>query len=398
MRGELEPTGTAGLQSEGEAPAASRAFSVVLVPTLACNCTCEHCFEELTDETLDDGQWLELFQGIRQLAESIDAATLRLYWQGGDVLCMDPGSVTTGLGAAAAVFQNSDTCLEHHMQTNLLLYDTDLWRDVIARFRSSSIGSSLDYPNLYRKTPDLSGDEYLEAWLQKRDLAERDGFSVSVISIPNPETLERGAASFYRFFTEEAQVSSVQMNFPFPGRRGSLQPLDLAQLAGFMADLYGIWVASARSLKLSPFTALEDRLVRGDGTLPCVWAGNCAHGLLAVGPNGDVAQCDCWLSTFTDYGYGSLWHETARELLDSPGRRTFLERPEKLVQETVCGECPYWHVCHGGCPVRAYAFTGDLHSPDHYCPVYRTLFSTILEEVGPRAPVSHGDVKGRVSR
>lgn len=374
-------------ESYGPAPAASsrrstrngRVFSVVFVPTLACNCTCSHCFEELSGRTLGDSGWQPLFRRIRELAEALETRTLRLYWQGGEVLCMDPGSVKRGLEAAAAIFEDSGIALEHHLQTNLLLYDSAEWRDVVTAFSLGTLSSSVDLPNLYRRTPSLSPEEYNAAWLRRKEAAEADGFQVSAISLPNPETLRLGAERFYTFFAEELGVRNVQVNFPFPGRRPGLLPLDLSQLATFMRDLYEVWVARDRYLNLSPFRCLEDRLVHAKGELLCPWGYSCANSILAVGPSGEVAQCDCWLLTFRDFDFGSLMEQPVQGVLNSSQRRVFLDRPVRLMQDSECGECEFWKLCYGGCPVRAFAFKGDIFSPDHYCPVYREMFSAVLE-------------------
>jgi len=357
-------------------------FSVVFVPTLSCNCRCLHCFETLDDRRIADGSWEMIFAKMHELAETVGCRTLRLYWQGGEVLCLDPDSVRRGLEVGAAVFGDNGVTLEHYFQTNLLLYDTSRWKDVVSKFSLGKISSSLDFPNLYRMTPSLTAEEYTRAWMQKKELAQRDGFVVSVISLPNPETLRLGAERFYRFFKEEVGVTNVQVNFPFPGKNGALQPLDLEELARFMTDLYEVWVASDRDLNLSPFQALEGRLFHHKGRLPCVWAYSCADTLLAIGPDGEVAQCDCWVSAFKERCFGSLVKQPVDTVLNSSERRLFLERPLKLARDSKCGECKFWKLCNGGCPVRAFTFTGDMFAPDHYCQVYDAMFSAVWENAG----------------
>ncbi len=353
-------------------------FSVVFMPTLACNCRCSHCFEELAEGNAEDHNWELHFTEMRRLAETLKCNTLKVYWQGGEVLCLHPDTVQCALDIGAAVFKDSDITLEHHLQTNLLLYETSRWKEVISNFFLGSISSSIDLPNLFRLTPTLGVDEYNRAWLKKKDMAERDGFTVSVVSLPNHKTLELGAERFYRFFRDEALLKNVQVNFPFPGNSG-LEPLDLKKLAGFMTDLYKIWVASGRDLNLSPFRAMEDRLLRGRGALPCCWTYSCASILLSIGPNGGVGQCDCWVATYSDHNFGTT-DQPVEQLLDSDQRQPFLNRPLKLMRDTKCGECKFWGICFGGCPIRAFAFTGNLMDVDHYCPVYYEMFSIILDQ------------------
>jgi radical SAM protein with 4Fe4S-binding SPASM domain len=331
-----------------------------------------------------------VFTKMRELAETVGCATLRIYWQGGEVLCLRPDSVQKAIETAARVFSDSGITIEHHLQTNLLLYDTSKWKEVIANFHLGTISSSLDYPNLYRRTPALTEDEYTRAWIERKEAALRDGFSVSIVSLPNPETLKIGAKRFYEFFKDEIGLKNIQINFPFPGE-GGLEPLDLDGLSAFMTDLYHVWVESGRELNQSPYKAMEDKLLRNRGTVPCCWGYSCATSLIAIGPGGEVGQCDCWIATFKDYNFGSVY-DTADKLLDSEQRQLFLDRPIKLMQHTKCGECRFWKLCSGGCPVRALTFNGDLFTPDHYCPVYYAMFSAILDNAGQEydLPINQG--------
>ena len=45
------------------------------------------------------------------------------------------------------------------------------------------------------------------------------------------------------------------------------------------------------------------------------------------------------------------------------------------MQTETCAGCDYLSVCHGGCPVRTYAITGDFYKKDPYCHVYKSLFT-----------------------
>lgn len=366
-----------------------RVFSVVFVPTLSCNCTCTHCFEKLTRECIDDVDFTRAFARIRDIAEYLSCKKLRIYWQGGEILCLRPESVQKAVDDAAEVFCGSGIEVEHHLQTNLLLYDSARWKSVVRNFHLGTISSSLDYPNLYRKTPTLTVHEYTGEWLRRKEEAEQDGFCVSVVSLPNPQTLELGAERFYHFFADEVRIKHVQVNLPFPGDSKGLQSLDLGQLTKFMTDLYRVWVSSNRKIHLSPLQAMEERIFHDRGVLPCCWGYNCANSLLAVGPNGDVGQCDCWITTFKGYSFGNL-HQPPAELLNSRNRETFHERPLELMKHSKCGECRFWKMCFGGCPVRAMTLSGDIFSPDYYCPVYYDLFSLMWDSSGDALGATRG--------
>lgn len=354
-------------------------FSVVVIPTFACNSACSHCFEKISPQSIKREAWPEYFRRIKELAEYKKVSRLLLYWQGGEVMAMGARAINEGLEICAETFSDNGIVIEHHLQTNLLLYDEN-WRDIIRRYFRSNISSSLDYPNLYRITAGLDTKGYVDAWFEKKKQAEVDGFIVNIITLPNVATLDLGAAEFYTYFRDRVGVSNVQINFPFPGVDGDKpEPLMLDKFADFMEELYHIWIDSDRCLNLNPFAALENRLYGNTGRLPCCWSYNCADYLVAIAPDGEVGQCDCWVSTQKDYSFGMLGQQPAGEIFESQGRELFLDRPGKMIDNPECGQCPYWMICFGGCPIRALTFTGDIYSKDYYCSVYKKIFAAVVE-------------------
>ena len=355
-------------------------FGIILIPTWGCNNTCDHCFENIGPRTASADFWDLFFRRAREFAEPKGIDRLVIYWQGGEVLTMPAREVERGLRIGEKVFAGSTTELEHHLQTNLMVYSHE-WRDIIAHFFRGSISSSLDFPNVHRSTPRLGVAEYTSAWLAKKAEAECDGFEVNLITLPNSGTFDIGADRFYRFFKDEVGVKNLQINFPFPGIAGDKPArLDRDRLGRFMHDLYHTWIADGRGMLLNPFAPLEDRILREEGTLSCAFSFSCANFLFAVGPDGEVGQCDCWLSTHKEHRFGYLANNTIAVLLEAPTRRPFLTRATQMIGDPECGACEFWPICFGGCPLRADAFSGEFFSRDYYCPVYQSMCRDVVEE------------------
>ena len=118
-----------------------------------------------------------------------------------------------------------------------------------------------------------------------------------------------------------------------------------------------------------------------NASLPCIWRQNCADEFVSIDARGHVAQCNCWVTSYPDYWFGNIFDNVSfTELLQkSPVRRKFQARPEVLMQTETCVGCDYLSVCHGGCPVRTFAITGQFFRKDPYCQVYKALFSTMEE-------------------
>lgn len=354
-----------------------RRFALIVVATWLCNARCDYCFERRLRRSIREPEWGPIADFAAQLVDRLAIDELDLYWQGGEVLALGPESLRFGLETVRRVLGCSRATVRNYMQTNLLLYDEG-WRDLLREHFEASLSSSLDFPNLYRRTPRLDPQEYSAAWLEAKKRAEDDGFTVSAIAVPNQGTLQRGARRFLEFFRDEAGVKNVQINLPFPGHAaGAPAPPDPEALADFFDELFDHWVAGGRVPNLNPFTMLEAAYRANSGRLSCCWCFSCAEGIMAVGPGGIVAQCDCWLSTHPDLHFGCVTDGPAEHLLGSPVRDAFRDRPAEMVRDPLCAACPYWASCHGGCPVRAYTFTNEFHSRDRYCAVYRRVFERV---------------------
>jgi uncharacterized protein len=355
-----------------------RIFSVVFMPTLACNCTCEYCFQDRSSQQMTDEVLHRFLDGLIGYARERNIRGMKIFWQGGDVLTLRPERAREILEIIGARMTEAGIIANNHLQTNLMGYHSG-WKEVLQQNFKDKISSSLDYPNLFRKSPSISVEGYYERWIEKKRQIEQDGFSVSVIALPNAETLERGAAEFYDFYKNTARLKSLQINFPFPGLASDFpRELDLEKYSAFLRDLYTIWKEDERSLYLRPFTTLERKRDEPGASTFCIWSYSCADDIIAVAPDGAVAQCDCWILCLDEFKYGTVMEKSIGDLMRSPNRRIFYERTKRLALETECGECPYWSLCHGGCPIRAYRFSKSFFEKDHFCGVYKTLFELIL--------------------
>ena len=81
----------------------------------------------------------------------------------------------------------------------------------------NSVGTSMDFPNLYRKAKGRTPEEYTAIWARNVRAARDAGIDVGVISIPNKETLRLGAERFYSYFVDELQITDFQVNTSFSG-------------------------------------------------------------------------------------------------------------------------------------------------------------------------------------
>lgn len=363
-----------------------KAFSLILLPTLACNAACKYCFERKSDATLDHAGLAVILDKTLDYLDEQRIQTLLIYWQGGEVMTLPPAWFEQAGALAGQAAAGRGKQIRHYIQSNMIGYDR-VWGRLLASMFGGSVGSSLDYPNLYRVAPGLSAPEYSSLWREKVAEARAAGIHVGVISIPNPETLKLGAERFYSHFVEELQITDFQVNLPFPGGpggdSGAGRPLEAGPLSRFMTDLFDVWLERgyAQGVTVGPFDQFLEHRLAGGGGLPCIWRENCSSEFLCIDPRGNVAQCDCWVASYPEHWFGNIFQPGGLgDLLKrSPARRPFRERPAVLIQREDCLECEHLAICHGGCPVRAYSVYGDLYRKDPYCEVYKPVFRRVSE-------------------
>ena len=364
----------------------NRPLNVVLLPTLECNAACDYCFEEKASLRLSLAQVPRLVEALLGLMEERGIVDANVYWQGGEAMLMGPDWYERANEVMAAAAAARGLALRHHLQTNLIGYGRR-WDRVVERMFGNALGTSMDFPNLHRRLHDGSTRGYDEAWARAVQETREAGIHLGVIAVVNAGSLEAGPEAFYDFFTRQAGVCDFQVNTPFPGGPGrNARPLDTQALSRFLLGLMEIWMERGfdRGVRLGPFDALVETFAGRPAQLPCIWQQNCADEFVSIDARGEAALCDCWVTSYPDHRFGNVFgpRSLGDLLRQSPARRAFLDRPERLMESEDCIVCPHLSLCHGGCPVRTFTAKGTLFSKDPYCDVYKAVFSRARELAG----------------
>jgi uncharacterized protein len=365
-------------------------FSLILLPTNKCNVACEYCFEDKTSDFMSHEQLAIVIDKLLDHMERKAIASMTIYWQGGEIMILPPAWFERACELIRKAADARGKRIAHSLQSNMIGYHKG-WNKIIAGMFAGSVGTSMDFPNLYRRARNRAPEHYTEMWTRNVREAREAGIQIGVISIPNKGTLEVGAERFYSYFVDELGITDFQVNTSFSGgeindvKRESI--LDMGGLSRFFADLTRVWVERGyeKGVRLGPLDQLMNHF-RGEGAcLPCIWRQNCTDEFVSIDARGYVAQCDCWVTSYPDYWFGNIFDDVSfTDLMQkSRARQRFQARPEVLMQHESCAGCDYLSICHGGCPVRTYAITGDFFMKDPYCQVYQALFST-MEEMAAR--------------
>ena len=356
-------------------------FSVLISPTYRCNADCEYCYENKTSDVMKLEDFERILRKTVTYLRRQEVTDLKLYWQGGEILTMTPEWLLRAHDFIRKVGESAGITIECSVQSNLLGFSPK-WRRVISEMFDNHIGSSLDFPNLYRKVVGGAPETFNDTWLRRYQEARDAGIDVGIIAVLNSGSLDVGAHEFYGYYIDRLSMKSFQVNTPYPGGLPTPAkrnfPLDDDLLSDFYTDLFDLWMLKGRpaGVCISPFDQFIKYFRTGENSLSCCYGENCANTFLGIDPKGNVSQCEGFAASYPEQMYGNILAcQDMAEIMNGPVRQQFLERPIRLMEEEDCAECEFLAICHGGCPVRAYSTTGSLFRKDPNCQSSKTLFS-----------------------
>jgi uncharacterized protein len=361
---------------------------LVLLPTERCNLDCDYCFAPRSGRVMDMSTVADTARAYADLCRETASARATVWWQGGEVLTLDPEWVRGAVACFAEAFAPNPSCsIRHRVQTNLVAH-TGAWNDLIRDVFGGFVSTSLDFPNTSRHPPGLPAGDFESWWCAKhRELAAAD-IAVGVIALVGSDTLSVSPEAFLDYYYRTIGVPQIQVGLPFPsfhrpGPPAGLDPGRFDEVATFLVGLYRAWKAHHRHHHrgLLPFSRLEQRLQVPQMALPCVWETDCSTEIVSVGVDGTVGACDCWVMNEPGACYGNVRDGGFVALLQGSKRREFAARPTEL-SAGICRDCRHWDWCHGGCPMHALAWLGSARARDPYCRVYRAIFDELRGAAG----------------
>jgi radical SAM protein with 4Fe4S-binding SPASM domain len=366
-------------------------LSVILLPTNYCNVNCEYCFEDKTKDRMTHEQLEAVITKLLDFMEADNIKSLTIHWQGGEIMTIPVGWFETAYKMFSDMSRARGIPIDHGLQTNMIGY-TPKWNEIIYKMFGNHVGTSMDYPNLYRKMFRGGPDDYTRIWNRNVSEARRSGIGIGVIAVINPGSIQLGARAFYSYFIDELGLNDLQVNTPFPGGEETDAKSDLTiendDLATFFNELTDVWIERGygRGVEIGPIDQILNRMSGRDSSLPCIWQPNCVDEFLAIDARGFVAQCDCWVTSYPEYFFGNIFEsDSLFDLLQkSPARKKFISRPVGIIDRD-CIKCDYLSMCHGGCPVRTYTIKKTLNEKDPFCSFYKSMFRHCEEAVSTQA-------------
>jgi uncharacterized protein len=342
--------------------------TLILKATEACNSRCAYCDvvrKPRQGPTTMSPEVLErVFLRIDELLREAPAEELEVVWHGGEPLLPGPGFYELAAELQQRHCAATSPRIAHSVQTNLSLFSREFAR-VFRRLGMDCIGTSYD-PLVGVRGPGDSPDTaaYNAKFMQGLRIAEEEGFGWGVIYVVTRLALERPLEVFH-FMTNLKLDGGINFH---PVLVYGPEPRHLAITPEEFADFLGAifpewWRHQDRYREVEPFRSLVRNAREGAFSLGCGDSGSCSDLHWNVAPDGAVSHC----GRSADWGlldYGTVFDRSFAEMRRDPQRRE-LARRNDVLPHGECRGCRLWAVCHGGCPLDAWAAE---HAFDHKTP------------------------------
>lgn len=358
--------------------------TIIFKPTEACNSNCVYCDvvrKPLCKSTISSEDLLRLlFIRIDEYLLLNPSETIMIEWHGGEPLLLGPAYFEK-----ACEFQEKYCCqtksrISHGIQSNLTLFSME-FVNPLKRLGINAFGSSYDpEPHIRGPGEGIDSDRYNKMFLKGSAMLEKGGFGFGIIYVVTRKSLPRPLDVFF-CLTNLKLNGAVMMNPVLIYGEGRKEiAITPEEYVAFLTAIFPTWWKNRhRYPMLNPFSSYVRNIIDRQCRLGCVDSGSCAYGFVNVSPNGDASQC----GRSSDWGlldYGNIQDRSLSDIFEDFQREELMERTRQL-EHSDCKGCRFWDICHGGCPLDAYAQHKNFMHKSEWCEAKRGFIEGCFEPV-----------------
>jgi uncharacterized protein len=244
-----------------------------------------------------------------------------------------------------------------------------------------SVGTSYDpEPHVRGPGEEIDSDKYNKMFMQGISLLERKGFGWGIIYVVTKKSLSKPLEVFF-FLTNLKLTGGVNLNpvliYDEQRKDIAITPEEYVEFLGAIFPSW--WKHRNRYYDIEPFKSLVDNIIDGKMSLSCVDSGDCTYHHMNLAPDGETSQC----GRSADWNllqYGNIQDRSLSEILHDK-QRDELKRRVEILRDSACRDCRFWNLCHGGCPLDAYAQHQSFMHKSEWCEAKREFIRNYFEPI-----------------
>ncbi len=331
------------------APGLRPVVSVVMKGTRLCNLRCTYCnyWREGPNQVM---RFPVLARAIRDTLASPRTVNVEFVWHGGEPTLLPIAFYRKALWLQQR-FRRPGQVIKNRIQTNATRIGDD-WIAFWRRYRFI-VGVSLDGPPEVhdRRRLDRRGRStaaQVQAGLARLQAA---GLDPRLYIVIDDAVIEAGPARVLDYLLEIGAQRVGLLNavpaYTAPDAPPSGTYLPWPRYLAFLTELFRLWWP--RHVDRIVFRELADLAgqLAGRPPLVCNFAGDCFGNVFTIEPTGEISACDRYLDD-PDYLFGNLLHTRLGDV-EASARMTEMRAANQVAVER-SRACPWFAVCHGGCP------------------------------------------------
>lgn len=369
-------------------------YTVIAKPTKACNADCSYCSSPPDD---NDSWSIDDFKLIFDRVKDGLAESCYWIWHGGEPMLQKPDFYIQAYEYAIKHKPN----IKFSMQTNILLYKSNLWKSVFRDIFNGRISTSFD-PDVTQRT--IKGDplKYEKQFRKKLDEVLNDGFEPLVIGVFKQENSSKMQEMYNWAMSSRGKTFHIRFNYQYPaGRASGLGEILSPETYGVnLLELYNRWIVDRPPFDIVPLSQMLVKVI-GKDVDQCPWTNSCGGKFLSIEPNGDLYNC----GDFADLGEERFRFGNVRDVslngskresivgfyrksdeanfihdvMTTPAAISMIQRRVNLPSD--CFSCRHYAECQGGCMRDSELYGRGLGGKFYYCFSWKIVFDRLKESV-----------------
>ncbi len=362
-------------------------LALIMKPTYACNAACDYCSIHKLGDTVrpmskDD---------FSELTDALDAffktksgkSAVTFFWLGGEPLMMSDKFYTHVEEQSKHSALSKSTKIYHNLQSNLTTLakkDAPAMKRLLKNFSKHPHDGRYHVSTSFDPVSDArvmkSSESYDELFMKGYFHLKKDGAILSAVYTVHKGSIGR-ARDIYTFF-KNLGLDGFNINAmsdyqgEFSEENLEMTPTSYGE---FLIDMWKVWAEDNYSLRITPFVSWRRLKERGDDSLlRCHNDGRCNLSLFAIGPNGDVFDCDRAMQAYEK----PLGNFKTHSFDEMQSKKVFQDRIVDIKKKQ-CDGCVWWNYCKGGCPYESRGQFNGYFDKTHWCESFKMLFGYICK-------------------